>query len=64
VSEQKNAPAATFRYKLRADSGYSAEGEARITPEQYGDIMAIIHGATISEPSSAPTGEPIQESKE
>lgn len=44
----ENNNLAQFKYTLKADSGYEAWGEAKITPEQYGRIMQIIH-----EPKSA-----------
>ena len=33
---------ATVKIKLEAESGYKAEVEAKISPEQWGEIMKII----------------------
>ena len=38
-NKDKNA---TVKIKLKADSGYSADVEAKISPEQWGKIMEII----------------------
>ena len=42
---------ALFTYKLVSPSGYEAEGEANITPEQYGAICKVIEG--IATPAAA-----------
>lgn len=44
---------AKFTYKLESPSGYEAEGESEITPEQYGAICKVIEGAAT--PQAEPT---------
>ena len=39
-------PTAVFRYDLAASSGYRANGSAKISPDTYGRVMAIINGKT------------------
>lgn len=34
-----------FTYKLRAASGYVAEGTYQITPETYGDVVRVLEGS-------------------
>jgi len=41
--------AATFKYKLSAKSGYTAEGEYQVTPDQYGDIIRVCEGTLTSQ---------------
>lgn len=55
MGEANNNNQAQFKYTLKADSGYEAQGEANISPEQYGRIMQIIN-----EPKSAPGGCPAE----
>jgi hypothetical protein len=44
MSAAKEEAGARFSYKLFADSGCQACGEARITAEQYGRIVEVMHG--------------------
>lgn len=42
--QDPTAKSADLRMTLSADSGYSAEVEARISAQQWGDINHIVHG--------------------
>ena len=48
-----------FTYKLVAPSGYEAEGEADITPEQYGAICKAIEGVATPVAAAEPSDEQI-----
>lgn len=49
--------AAKFSFKLKADSGYSATGDGRISAEQYGRIMAILNEGDTVMPKTEEVGE-------
>lgn len=47
----------TFKYTLAAESGYKAEATYKnITPEQYGQIVAILEGTAPTAPVNVPSG--------
>lgn len=37
-------PMAKFTFKLKAKSGYSAEGSYSISPDQYADVIRVCEG--------------------
>ena len=48
--------AATFKYQLTADSGYSATGEFRISPNQYRQVVAALRGTLCEAHDGIPIG--------